>query len=153
MASVLNQAIRNSGGIAGEDGVDGEHEDKLKGTGTETQASGSKSIGTKSHTTEKSAIDETELLEGLFKKMALLTSLFVEQNVVDEAKMQSLDNESRGVIVEVMRYGRGEKRRSSRKGSLLSRGSQLSEVPLPDSELQSWGLNILNLEAIDRPKI
>lgn len=149
MASVLNQAIRVSGGLPEEtfDSVD--TEDKLTSTSSPTDRTNA-SVPSRAREKSVSAMDE---LQKLIKKMALLTRLFVEQNVVDEAKMQGLDNESRGVIVEVMRYGRGEARRLSRKSSLLSGSTALSDMPLPDEELWSWGLNILHAEAIDRPKI
>jgi len=123
MAAVLNQAIRRN--KSSEQLLDPELEDD-DDNGEE--------------------LDETELLERVFKKMARLTSVFVEQNEVDEAKLSAMDTESKGVIVEVMQYSRRETRRSSRKGNMRPTDAVVQDLPVTKEEIASWGLNLLNLD-------
>mmetsp|Transcript_71272 Transcript_71272/g.231616 ORF Transcript_71272/g.231616 Transcript_71272/m.231616 type:complete len:880 (-) Transcript_71272:92-2731(-) len=99
-------------------------------------------------------LDETALLERVFKKMARLTSVFVELNVVDDAKLNSMDAESQGVLVEVMQYkGRREARLSSRKGTMPPYVSVVHVLPVEKEEIESWGMNFLKLQPSERLEV
>lgn len=98
-------------------------------------------------------LDETALLERVFRKMARLTAVFVEQNVVDEAKLSSMDAESRGVVVEVMQYNRREARSSTRKGTAVSNNTAAPVLPVTRDEIESWGLNLIALDDVERQEV
>lgn len=129
MASVLNRAVR-PGNTQDLDEEEDEEEDNLENP------------------------NETDVLERIFKKMAHLTTVFVETNVIDETKMEDLDVESKGVIVDLMQYSRHDAvRQGSRKGSSLQQGNFVTELPVPPEQIQSWGLNLLEMSVLDRLKI
>jgi len=112
---------------------------------------------TASNSSEHDGVSEILLLSRAFDKLVRLHDLAVATNVVDDREMESLDNEGRGVIEDLMRLG--EKRRQSRK-SVLSARSRRESVDSSHSKrsapvahklsvdlqvIDSWDLNILNL--------
>jgi len=107
------------------------------------------------------ATTEVELLDKVFKRLAKLTSVFLEAGPeIDDG----MDDESKAVVLELMQQQEGGRDRpKERSGHYRRNTKNNSAMPLPDvvmtdlaidkDAIESWDLDILRMEEGERQKV
>lgn len=104
--------------------------------------------------------DTSELngLESVFRKLRTIIDIHTQTQVVDAATMAVMDDESKGVIVDMMQIDNRRKCRKSVVGSgrmetLPASAVVVQDLPVEMSTLNSFNLHILELERPDQGKV
>jgi len=93
--------------------------------------------------------DETELLERVFDKLSKISSIALQENVVNAKDMEHMSDEAKGVIVDMMNMG-GDKRGGG--GAIDSSAAEVSggpavaavaSLPCPEQVVNSWNFDVL----------
>lgn len=119
--------------------------------------------------------DETALLEQAFRKVALITSISLQMNEVDEGQVNNMALEEKGIVVDMMQQ-------SVRKNAVAREGSQSKEEGSVDkvsllgnarmsamsvnsaegqmyaseelvAQIESWNIDTLQLTEVDRERV
>lgn len=107
---------------------------------------------------------EAHSLEHVFKKLLCLVAEFYRKGMVDLEELEELDDESKGVILEVMMLGKeGGKYSVASPSVIASRtsflqstmGNVVQTLPVPKEVISSWDLDILQIAEVpdDLPKV
>eukprot|EP00931_Biecheleriopsis_adriatica_P087870 TRINITY_DN62280_c0_g1_i1.p1 TRINITY_DN62280_c0_g1~~TRINITY_DN62280_c0_g1_i1.p1 ORF type:complete len:876 (-),score=193.68 TRINITY_DN62280_c0_g1_i1:167-2794(-) len=111
---------------------------------------------------DEDTLEETELIEGIFKKFARLASLAAGRNEATEAELAGMDEAAKGVMMEMMNVQvardehkpEGEEDEGSDNGSVnQAEVPAVSALPLPRSTIDSWELDVLSLDVEGQTKI
>mmetsp|Transcript_58126 Transcript_58126/g.135907 ORF Transcript_58126/g.135907 Transcript_58126/m.135907 type:complete len:777 (+) Transcript_58126:148-2478(+) len=110
---------------------------------------------TASNSGDTSGVSEILLLSKAFEKLVRLHDLALQTNVVDDKELDSMDDEGRAVIEDLMQLG--EKRRQSRKSSVSGRSRRgsvdsntsmstqaASTLPADIAVIDSWEISLLD---------
>lgn len=91
-------------------------------------------------------VTEAELLATVFSKLAKLTAVFMQSSIVDEAEISTMDYESQGVLLDIMRMEQEEQRVTGGPGQAAhDRGPVVTNLAIPPASIESWELNMLEI--------
>jgi len=106
------------------------------------------------HIRERSAMLEAKLLQGVFQKVYKVTAAFMQEGIAHQDEIKAMDNESRGVIYEMMMLNDTHANRfSAMMKEESSSGKCVPELPVEADIIESWDLNIMALSTLDQMKV
>lgn len=91
---------------------------------------------------------ENQILDRVFAKLAVLTSAFMHQGIADAEEMKAMDDESRGILVEMMMLQgntAGDAQFWAAQSLLASTGKCALNLPVDEATIDSWDLNLLSM--------
>lgn len=100
-----------------------------------------------------------EMLEDAFRRLAELTSVFLQDNVVADGDLDDLNQESKGVIMDIMQLA---DERGARMSSMTRRPSQrvvhsaggvVADLHIHPEDLDKWSLDILGMQPEQQSKV
>lgn len=97
-------------------------------------------------------VEETTLIEGIFKRFARLAALAAERNEVTEEELQGMDNATQGVMLEIMEIKKGPRATvSASEVDAESSGplTAISKLSMDPSVVDSWQFDVLEYKPED----
>eukprot|EP00931_Biecheleriopsis_adriatica_P012932 TRINITY_DN1141_c1_g3_i1.p1 TRINITY_DN1141_c1_g3~~TRINITY_DN1141_c1_g3_i1.p1 ORF type:complete len:873 (-),score=206.02 TRINITY_DN1141_c1_g3_i1:149-2767(-) len=122
------------------------------------------------HADDEEDLEETELIEGIFKKFAKLASLAAGRNEATEEELAGMDEAAKGVMMDMMNVQVTSHVDAPRRPSHVSKGSNgngedevthteqvevpaVAALPIPKKTIDSWDFDVLALEVDGQSKI
>lgn len=99
-----------------------------------------------------SHMTENQILERVFRKLAILTSAFMHQGIADEDELKAMDDESRGILMEMMML-QGETTDEAKfwaaQSLMASTGKCVHHLPIEEAIIDTWELNLLLMSSLE----
>lgn len=98
--------------------------------------------------------DETLRLQNMFAKTARLAKVLMRKKTINEAEIQDLSDESKGILFDVLSVSGGRTVRLSSQFTVRDTNTPLiTDLAIEPSEIASWGFNSPSLETPELQKV